>query len=64
MCVYYILDFISFATSKENCLLMYYIMHSIVMSNHRRLFHVNNYIFKSSLIDDAPGNFLYLFFID
>jgi len=55
MCKYF-LDYISFSTSKENCLLMYYIIHSIIMSNHRRLLHVNNYIFKSSLIDDAPGN--------
>lgn len=25
------------------------------MSNHRKLLYVNNYIFKSSLLDDAPG---------
>lgn len=29
------------------------------MSNHRQLIHVNNYIFKSSLVDDAPGKLLY-----
>lgn len=47
---------ISFSTSKENYLLMYYIIHSIIMSNHRRLLHVNNFIFRSSLLDDIPGN--------
>lgn len=52
----FILDFISFSTSKENYLLMYYIIHSVIMSNHRRLLHVNNYIFKSTLLEDAPGN--------
>lgn len=52
----YFLDCISFSTSKENCSLMYYIIHSVIMTNHRRLLHVNNYIFKSSLVDDAPGN--------
>lgn len=26
------------------------------MSNHRRLLRINNYIFKSSLLEDAPGN--------
>lgn len=30
------------------------------MSNHRKLLHVNNYIFKSSLLDDAPGNYFIL----
>jgi len=55
ICVCTFLDFISFSTSKENYLLIYYIIHSIIMSNHRRLLHVNNYIFKSSLFDDAPG---------
>lgn len=49
------IDMISFSTSKENCLLMYYIIHSIIMSNHRRLLQVNNFIFKSSLLDDTPG---------
>lgn len=56
MCVHIFLDKVSFVTSKENCLLMYYIIHSIIMSNHRRLLHVNNYIFRSSLLDDTPGN--------
>lgn len=51
----FVLDFIRFSTSKENCLLMYYIIQSIIMSNHRKLLHVNNYIFKSSLLDDTPG---------
>lgn len=57
----YFIDCIGFQTSKENCLLMYYIIHSIIMSNHRRLLHVNNYIFKSSLLADVPGDIVYLF---
>lgn len=58
----YFVDCISLSTSKENCLLMYYIIHSIIMSNHRRLLLINNYIFKSSLLVDIPGNIIYIYF--
>lgn len=61
--LYYFLDMMSFSTSKENYLLMYYIIHSIIMSNHRRLLHVNNYIFKSSLLVDVPGNKLFIYIL-
>lgn len=60
MCIY-LLDFIHLSISKENYLLMYYTIHSIMMSNHRRLLHVNNYIFKSSLFNDTPGKHLFVF---
>ncbi|XP_025418587.1 vacuolar protein sorting-associated protein 13B-like [Sipha flava] len=55
------IDIISFTTSKENYLLIYYIINSIIMSNHRRLLHVNHYIFKSSLLNDAPGSIVLKF---
>ncbi|XP_050421986.1 intermembrane lipid transfer protein VPS13B-like isoform X2 [Adelges cooleyi] len=52
------IDMITVSTSKENYLLMYYILYSQIMSNHRRLIYITNYIFKSSLLNDAPGTII------
>ncbi|XP_050539664.1 intermembrane lipid transfer protein VPS13B isoform X2 [Daktulosphaira vitifoliae] len=48
-------DMVTISTSKENCLIIYYIISSLIMSNHRRLLHAINYIFTSTLMVDAPG---------